>query len=206
MILWWGKMRIIYNVLIFSHFERSKPSIVHSHMKSIILFLFIVITLQSFAQTTVSTVTIDPYKSLSYGAFYKSLTIHSDDTHAEYIDGFNFEWGYIYEIELKSIKLKNPPMDGGDTDYELVKEISKTKVADDYRFEMRLENEVYLGGDNASSLEKIDKNTFLYFKEIKIVVPDELLEDFKRVLENGGSKKGTFGFNEDGSLQLYEIK
>lgn len=167
-------------------------------MRLLFLSLFIFISAQLSAQTKVSTVTIDPYKSLSYGAFFKSLTLHSDDTHAEYIDGFEFEWGYLYELKIKSIKLKNPPMDAGDTNYELIKEISKTKAPEDYRFELRLENEVYLGGDSASAFEKIDDATYMYLKEIKITVPETLQLSFLAIIEKGKSKVGIFRFTEDG--------
>ncbi|GAB5416602.1 MAG: hypothetical protein Crog4KO_34260 [Crocinitomicaceae bacterium] len=175
-------------------------------MRLLLVSLFVLISVQLSAQTTIKTVTIDPYKSLSYGAFFKSLTLHSEDTHAEYIDGFEFEWGYTYELKLKSTKLTSPPEDGSDTDYALIKEISKTKAPDDYRFELRLENEVYLGGDSAEALTEIDDSSYMYLREIKIVVPEELQEEFQQVIEQGKSKVGVFGFNDDGSIQLYEIK
>jgi hypothetical protein len=175
-------------------------------MRATVLSLFITLTLQSFAQSTIETVTIEPYKELSYGAFFKSLTISSEDTYAEYIDGFEYEWGFIYELKIKATKLKNPPMDAGDTDYELLEVISKTKASDDFRFKLRLEHEVYLGGDSAGSLEKIDENTYRYLKEINMVVPDNLLETFKTILANNKNKVGIFGFNDDGTIQLYELK
>lgn len=155
-------------------------------------------TCQSNAQTTIETVTVQPYKELSYGAFFKSLTIRSDGTHAEYIDGFEYEWGYTYELKIKATKLSNPPMDGGDTEYELLEVISKTKAIDDFRFNLRLESEVYLAGDSASSFEKIGDRTFLYLKEIKITVTAALLKQFQEVIENGKSAVGVFGFTKDG--------
>ncbi len=175
-------------------------------MRFLFLTLFIFISAHLGAQTEVKNVTIDPYKSLSYGAFFKSLTLHSADTDAEYIDGFEFKWGYIYELKIQSTKLTSPPEDGGDTDYKLIKEISKTKAPSDYRFKLRLENEVYLGGDSAEAFTQMDDTSYMYLKEIKIVVPEELLEEFLKVIENGKSKVGVFGFNDDGSIQLYEIK
>lgn len=43
------------------------------------------------------------------------------------IVGFNYELGYRYRILVKVTKLSNPPMDSGDTEYELIKIISKVK-------------------------------------------------------------------------------
>ena len=185
-------------------FEPIKTETVLNYMKYLfvsILFL----ALNAFGQTTNSTVTIEPYKSLSYGAFFKSLTIHSEDTHAEYIDGLDFEWGYIYELKIKSVKLKNPPMDAGDTEYSLIQEISKTKAPEDYQFNLRLENEVNLGGESASALDKVSNNEYIYLKEITIIIPETLEESFQEVLA-GKSKIGTFMFKDQSSIELIQLK
>ncbi|MGJ1196422.1 DUF4377 domain-containing protein [Sphingobacterium spiritivorum] len=44
------------------------------------------------------------------------------------IAGFSYELGFEYRILVKATKLANPPMDSGDTEFELIKVISKTKV------------------------------------------------------------------------------
>ncbi|EEI93266.1 hypothetical protein HMPREF0765_1068 [Sphingobacterium spiritivorum ATCC 33300] len=44
------------------------------------------------------------------------------------ITGFSYELGFEYRILVKATKLANPPMDSGDTEFELIKVISKTKV------------------------------------------------------------------------------
>ncbi|SUJ27164.1 Uncharacterised protein [Sphingobacterium spiritivorum] len=44
------------------------------------------------------------------------------------IAGFYYEQGFEYRILVKATKLANPPMDSGDTEFELIKVISKTKV------------------------------------------------------------------------------
>ncbi|KZE80246.1 protein of unknown function [Myroides marinus] len=43
------------------------------------------------------------------------------------IDGFNYEEGYEYVVEVKREKLENVPADASSIKYTLVKEISKTK-------------------------------------------------------------------------------
>ncbi|MCT2560516.1 DUF4377 domain-containing protein [Chryseobacterium herbae] len=44
------------------------------------------------------------------------------------IAGFDYEPGYKYRVNLRLIKIANPPSDGSDTEYELIKVISKVKV------------------------------------------------------------------------------
>lgn len=43
------------------------------------------------------------------------------------IDGFEYEEGYIYEIEVAVTKTENPPADGSSLQYTLVKIVSKEK-------------------------------------------------------------------------------
>ncbi len=43
------------------------------------------------------------------------------------IEGFNYEEGYEYVIEVSQEKIKNPPADGSSIKYKFVKLISKTK-------------------------------------------------------------------------------
>ena len=90
-------------------------------------------------------ITIEPYMTVTNGAFFKQLTLKSNDSDAEFIQGFDFEWGYSYKLKIKIHKLKNPPEDGSDTDYILLKTVSKTKVPDNYKFNMLLNKDLYLG-------------------------------------------------------------
>lgn len=165
----------------------------------------LLIAQNSLAQVN-KTVTIEPYKSLTYGAFFKSLTLKSEDTHAEFIDGFTFEWGYQYELEIKETKLDEPLMDAGDTDYELIRQVSRTKVDHDYEFSLSLENQVYLGlGENTNSLVEESEGVYLYMDEIRIYVPDDLQEEFAEIL-SGTSKIGVFKFTHPGTITLLSFK
>lgn len=44
------------------------------------------------------------------------------------IAGFDYEPGYKYRVKLRLTKFANPPADGRDTEYQLIKVISKVKV------------------------------------------------------------------------------
>ena len=45
------------------------------------------------------------------------------------IDGFEYEKGYEYVLEVKKIILANPPMDSSNLKYELIKVVSKDRPA-----------------------------------------------------------------------------
>ena len=60
---------------------------------------------------------------------FKRLVLDSPDSEAEYIDGFDFEWGYYYTLKVKEKKV-GPLSDGTRYDYFLLKVISKEKVAE----------------------------------------------------------------------------
>lgn len=53
---------------------------------------------------------------------------HSDSWEYWYsgIEGFEYEPGFEYELEVRRIDIKNPPMDSPSVKYVLVKELSKT--------------------------------------------------------------------------------
>lgn len=43
------------------------------------------------------------------------------------IEGFNYQSGYEYVLQIKTEKVENPPADASSIKYTLIKEISKTK-------------------------------------------------------------------------------
>lgn len=44
------------------------------------------------------------------------------------IDGFDYEEGYEYEVEVQLEELKNPPMDASSVEYTLIKVVEKKAV------------------------------------------------------------------------------
>lgn len=48
----------------------------------------------------------------------------------EYIDGLEYEWGYLYTIQIKKEKLNYPSIDGRTFNYKLIEVIDKEFVAD----------------------------------------------------------------------------
>ncbi len=177
-------------------------------MNKIILPLILLCTLSSFAQkTTIKTITVEPYKQLSYEAFFKGLSIKAEP-YAENIDGFTFEWGYTYSLKIKEIELVDPPMDGSSLDYQLVKELSKTKVSDDYTFPLRLHYEVYLGPSDevTSPFKLIEPGVYTYFDDVELEVPTEFEAAFSEVLNDKKNKEGTFKVIGPNRIRMVGIK
>ncbi|HEX5003513.1 MAG TPA: DUF4377 domain-containing protein [Bacteroidia bacterium] len=141
--------------------------------------------------TTTVKIEIPHYKKVSYGAFYKSLTLAGKE--AEYIDGFDYEWGYNYRLTVEKTVLSQPMADGPSVVYKLIKVDSKVKVADTTTFTLLLEPDVYLGpGENKPALERTSDSTYLYFNEVTIACGAHCNDIEDRVLQNNKPVRGVF--------------
>ncbi|MFT4778684.1 MAG: hypothetical protein ACJAU0_002066 [Flavobacteriales bacterium] len=178
-------------------------------MKKFLLPLLLICTMQTAAQkSSIKSVTVEPYKTLSFGAFFKGLSIKSEP-YSEYIEGFNFEWGYTYTLKIKETELRNPPADGSSSNYQLIKVLSKKKVADDYTFIMHLHYELYLGnsaGEVTSPFQLIEPGLYRYFDEINIEVPQEFEADFAAVLNAEKNKEAQFIIVSPNRIRMVSIK
>ena len=54
------------------------------------------------------------------------------------IEGFDYEWGYTYEIEVEQSPVKQPMADASSFSYRLKQQLSKEKVAPETTFELPL--------------------------------------------------------------------
>ena len=171
-------------------------------MPRILLFLFFLLSIQAQAQTRIITVQVEPYKALSYGAFFKSLVIKTDVPGPDHIAGFDFTWGHRYTLKVKSHKLTAPPEDGSDTEYTLLRILKDEPAPADLEFDVALQNEVYLGpGEQTSSFEAVNDSTFRYFGEIEVEVPAALRPEFNKVLA-GTDRRGRFVLVDEQRIRL----
>jgi hypothetical protein len=175
-------------------------------MKLLSLLTFVLLSLSSVAQDKKSTIEVDvqAYKDLSYGAFFKSLTLHSDaERGLEYISGFDFEWGYVYKLKVRKTILQSPPEDASNTTYELIKVISKTPVDEGYEFKLSVERDVYLGpGDQESMLVMVNDSTYRYDDDINLVVPEKLKISFLKRIDSGRYHQAPFEFIDNENIRL----
>lgn len=148
----------------------------------------------------VEVITIDPYLSFENYEHFKRLTLSSPDSSIDFIEGFEFLWGYSYKLEVKQTKLDHILSDGTKFRYSLEKIISKTKVHDTVQFKLLLDGNRYYYEVDSSEQEfnktfnKINDSTFLYLDQVEIEVPLTLTDEMNRILENKVKKIGTFTY------------
>ncbi|MBI1268307.1 MAG: DUF4377 domain-containing protein [Cryomorphaceae bacterium] len=176
-------------------------------MKQWLFSLFVLLSLSTFAQDQVSTITvkIDPYKSVANGSFFQVLVLSSpDEPGLDYLNGFDFEWGYHYVVKVKKTKMAQPMMDAGDTEYELIEVVSKEKADPELTFTLFLKRELYLGPgeENNSTILKIDDTTFRLLDEVNFTVLPGQKPIIERVL-GGEPMRCTFKIGENGDLVLF---
>lgn len=179
-----------------------------SLISSFLFFALCFYNINSFAQSTTFRVKIQPYLAVTNQAFFRTLSLVSEP-YSEFVQGFKFEWGYEYELEIRKIKLKNPPMDASNVNYELIRVISKTKAPADYTFTLQLVKFIQL--DNKAyepdelAFQPINDSTYSYFEGIKVVVPDTLKAAFDQTYTNGLRQKGEFNFANDSTIRLIRV-
>jgi hypothetical protein len=170
-------------------------------MRILLLLLFTGLSVISFAQRKDKVdqikVTIESYKHTTNGAFYTFLALSCSDRSVEFIEGFDFEWGYIYELKLKRTKLAQPMEDAGDTDYNLIKIISKKAVADSTTFITHLNGWVQLSPNTKEDTGALIFNkdgTCTYLGEMTFNYANKFEKKLKGLNKTEGHMKGTFMF------------
>ncbi|MFT5778075.1 MAG: hypothetical protein ACI837_001023 [Crocinitomicaceae bacterium] len=177
-------------------------------MKSILLFAVLISSYYGIGQEIESkTIRIEPHMSFQNYEHFKRLVLKSDFPEAEFIDGFTFEWGYAYELNVKVEKLKAELSDGTRYDFTLINEISRTKVPAETTFKLFLEADLYYSGDeeSVSNFKQINDSTYLYFDEIQIIVPTELASDFQKIVASETFKIGLFTFIDKNNILLTKL-
>ena len=77
------------------------------------------------------------------------------------IEGFNFQWGYDYELSVEKKTIKLPKADMSSNSYKLVKILKKEKVSAGVEFELPVKF-------NDEVVVQHDKGSCSYFNEIRI--------------------------------------
>ena len=70
-------------------------------MKSLLFVLLCIPTILFGQKISNKTITIEPYMYTQNYEHFKRLVLDSPDSEAEYIEGFDFEWGYYYTLKVK---------------------------------------------------------------------------------------------------------
>ena len=179
-------------------------------MKNIFLIFLFIPTLLFGQKVSFNTITVKPYMYTQNYEHFKRLVLDSPDSEAEYIDGFDFEWGYYYTLKLKEKKV-GPLSDGTRYDYSLLKVISKEKVADTVIFKMSIDPLRYysiLDEDGISNytLTQLNDSTYLYMDKVEIEIPQKFLEFFRKKTDNEVGFRGNFKFVNGSRIRLVSFR
>ncbi len=177
--------------------------------KIIITLLCCLIVASCDDDSTVETVNlrINHFKQTAVGeGYYLVLLVQEDEKIGSdewtflytYINGFNFEWGYVYDIVADKKKINNPPADGSSFSYELVEIKSKTKIDPNTVFPINLKwyGNIFVYGDIETGFSLLD--------EIPINC-DNLCTDFFDALDTEDEVKGEFIHQGTGTIKLKKL-
>jgi len=143
---------------------------------------------------------------------FKRLVLDSPDSEAEYIKGFDFEWGYDYTLKVKEKKV-GPLSDGTRYEYSLLKVISKEIVADSVVCKMSIDPLRYYDkleeeedGISNYTLNQLNDSTYLYMDKVEIEIPQKFLELFRNKKDNEDNFRGNFKFINATRVRLVSLR
>ena len=176
-----------------------------------IFFIVYFFSSSSFAQTfTIKNINVKPHMVHQNYEHFKRLVLDSPDSEAEYIKGFDFEWGYAYKLKVKETKI-GPLSDGTNFEYSLVKIVKKEKVSDTINFLLVIDPLVRYtkldeDGIETFSLKKTDTYEYLYMDEVYIEVPENLNQKFLDLVEKEMSFLAKFNYISSKKIRLISFK
>lgn len=181
-------------------------------MKQLIILLLGIGSVVSRAQTVeVKVIQVEPYLVLQNYEHFKRLCLSSPNSMAELIAGFDFAWGYQYQLKVEETKLGSALSDGTEYEYRLLEVLSKTKVADSTRGTLFLDSQRYyydLDSSEAAmnnTFKMLNDSTYLYFDQVEIEVPHKLKTPFRQILRGEKKQIGRFVFLEGDRIRLVKL-
>ena len=181
-------------------------------MKTIATALILFLTGILYGQAVeLRTITVNPYLSFQNYEHFKRLTLSSPDSDAEYIQDFQFQWGYSFKLRVKKTNLPQALSDGTAYMFALDSIISQTEEPDTSQFHLFLDGNLYHYEVDSNEKEwnrtihQMNDSTFRYFDEVEIEVPEHLMEKFKSIAEGRTSTLGTFLYVDEKRIRLINL-
>jgi hypothetical protein len=179
-------------------------------MKKLYIIFFCIPIFVLGQQAVVKEIKIETYMYTQNYEHFKRLVFQSPDSEAEYIDGFNFEWGYYYTLRVKELDI-GELSDGTRYEYSLLKVISKEKVSDTVMFRMfidplRYYHKLEEDGISNYTLSQLNDSTYLYMDNIEIEIPQKFLEYFRKKIDNEIGFRGNFKFVNGRRIRLVGVR
>jgi hypothetical protein len=152
------------------------------------------------------TVVVEPYKNVEFYEHFKRLVLKTEPTGIDFIENFDFEWGYRYTLEVESEELGSWLSDGTTHHYKLTKIISKETVDSNYEFSLYLDYHRYYydEGDTsmAYTLKSDSDSNFVYFEEVMLEIPIRWMDAFKALKTSENGRIARFVFIKPNHLRL----
>lgn len=120
-----------------------------------------------------------------------------------YISGFEYELGYIYDIEVQKKTREKLLIDGPNTEYSLIRILSKTKVPEETTFDIILTIKYSNGFMSLVTRNENSKLSLLGKTEIDCGNKCDVLEEN---ITNKNGLIGTFSHGDDKTIQLLDLK
>ncbi|ARN78270.1 hypothetical protein BST97_09855 [Nonlabens spongiae] len=114
------------------------------------------------------------------------------------ITGFNFEPGFVYELEVLKRNVENPPADAPSIEYILVNEVSKMPVPANTTFEMKIKD---FGTEFVIS-ETDGTYNFLSFIPLDC---QQRCNELEQAIQNNSQVVGVFEHDGNGGVVLIDI-
>ena len=119
------------------------------------------------------------------------------------ISGFDYEVGFVYDIEVKKKHIEDPMIDMPNVEYSLIRILSKTKVPQETTFDITLTISYSNGFESLVTKNEISKFSLLGETEIDCENLCGALEDN---IENQNGLIGTFAHIDDKTIHLLNLK
>jgi hypothetical protein len=174
-------------------------------MKKLYIIFFYIPIFVFGQQAVVKEIKIEPYMYTQNYEHFKRLVLDSPNSEAEYVDGFDFEWGYFYTLKVKEIYI-GELSDGTRYEYSLLKVISKEKVSDTVIFRMSIDPLRYYHkleeGVSNYTLSQLNDSTYFYMDQVEIEIPQNFQESFRKKKDNKINFRGDFKFVNSKRVRL----
>jgi len=119
------------------------------------------------------------------------------------ISGFDYELGYVYDIEIQKKHIKDTMIDKANVEYSLIRILSKTKVPQGTTFDITLTINYSNGFESLVTKNEVSIFTLLGETEIDC---GNLCGSLEEKIKNQKGLIGTFAHIDDKTIQLLNLK
>lgn len=132
--------------------------------------------------------------------------IGSDDWNYSYekIENFDYEPGFVYDLEIEKNMISNPPADGGNAQLKLKSVIAKTEIPADSSYILLLKR-TYDTGESENFVYGNQEAGYSLVNRLEILC-NENCENLKSALESSPFVYGTFQVESNTSVKLMDVE